>query len=832
MSSGPYLLVIDFEPRSLAKSRTLLEGKGYPVQGASNPKQVEAILKTELPALVLMEPMLPGQDGYKLCAALKRLIPDRPIPVMVASRFYRGPRYRNMAKEAGADAYFERPAQDEQILAMVARHITPRAPAAVGADIVASFTSQAIEVAPAAARPTSTLTTAPRPTYASATAAANAPRNTALDALSDGDIEDALARVLGSEPTGTIPHQAQRASIELDDRPLDVGFVLPDQHITRLPADFNLEQLGFALDQIELEGSSTALETATSTPAAPIASIDYALIEERDVAASVAPAFAVPQPAATPRFAVEASASGSVQAQLEAAPSGTVHSIDNFFDANFQAMPSELNRAAPEKQAASRGMTGESLADPALDLDQKDHTGPPPFGSGAHAVPSSLRGMDRGTAELLSSLEDLENSLPQPDNPRGGWAMSGELEPSSIQLETGLTGGAPLEVPPQSEEERSLEEMLARITSDETPPKTGLTGKTGSQPPQIKIHPPAPAPTPAPEDDIEFDLGFDPVPRSAVKPPPAKTQEEPMTVLHEIASQPVAIAEPRASRASRQTVAPPATFSNAKEEPPRSALGSVLWYALIGVVLGAVLLYAAFHFLGSSDTPPTQTNKAPVAAPQPEPMPPQPSSKPVATQTTPAMPATTHQLKGVPPATSSASNQRPPRSNRNPPAAASGVVQQRGGERETSSQGNTKHESASTDESEPAPASHVAASAPVKNASEPTVGTTPFQETVRLAKLVELDEPPQLLSRVEPLLPGAAEQSGVRGRVFLSVLIGDDGLVRDAKVMIEPGFGMGESAKIAVKNWRYSLPKSAGAPVRVWKTEVVDFGGSAPAEAP
>ena len=90
-------------------------------------------------------------------------------------------------------------------------------------------------------------------------------------------------------------------------------------------------------------------------------------------------------------------------------------------------------------------------------------------------------------------------------------------------------------------------------------------------------------------------------------------------------------------------------------------------------------------------------------------------------------------------------------------------------------------------------------------------------------RLSELDHPLRRLSGELPPLTPEAREAGVHGRVFLNLLIGPDGRVREARVMIEPGYGLGEEAARAVRSWRYTAPRRDGQPVRVWRTEVVEF---------
>jgi hypothetical protein len=53
--------------------------------------------------------------------------------------------------------------------------------------------------------------------------------------------------------------------------------------------------------------------------------------------------------------------------------------------------------------------------------------------------------------------------------------------------------------------------------------------------------------------------------------------------------------------------------------------------------------------------------------------------------------------------------------------------------------------------------------------------------------------------------------------------VGPAGTVSEVRIMVEPGYGLGQIAKETVKGWRYNKPRHDGQPVRAWKTEVVEF---------
>ena len=69
----------------------------------------------------------------------------------------------------------------------------------------------------------------------------------------------------------------------------------------------------------------------------------------------------------------------------------------------------------------------------------------------------------------------------------------------------------------------------------------------------------------------------------------------------------------------------------------------------------------------------------------------------------------------------------------------------------------------------------------------------------------------------------AREPVGAGRGTVRQVLIGPEGRVLDTKSMMDPGYGLAEAAAASVRGWRYSRPTRDLEPVRVWKTEVVEF---------
>jgi TonB family protein len=74
---------------------------------------------------------------------------------------------------------------------------------------------------------------------------------------------------------------------------------------------------------------------------------------------------------------------------------------------------------------------------------------------------------------------------------------------------------------------------------------------------------------------------------------------------------------------------------------------------------------------------------------------------------------------------------------------------------------------------------------------------------------------PVVIHRVNPLYPESARHDGIAGIVILEVVIGKDGLVKDAVVLKGLPDGLSESALTAVKQWQFQPGTLNGEPVDV-----------------
>ena len=62
-----------------------LETTGFSARGMANSKELKDALKEELPELILLDIMLPGEDGYSILERLKASSETKNIPVIMVT---------------------------------------------------------------------------------------------------------------------------------------------------------------------------------------------------------------------------------------------------------------------------------------------------------------------------------------------------------------------------------------------------------------------------------------------------------------------------------------------------------------------------------------------------------------------------------------------------------------------------------------------------------------------------------------------------------------------------------------------------------------------------
>jgi two-component system, OmpR family, KDP operon response regulator KdpE len=149
MQASPALLVVDDDPEILSSLGIHLRADGYRVLRAANGKEALAALDTELPALAIVDLMMPGMDGFETSRRLKRRA-DIPIIILTAVDTEET---KVRAIEQYADDYLTKPFSYAELAARVGRILKRAWPAGPPASVdtiderlTLDFASQMVQV--------------------------------------------------------------------------------------------------------------------------------------------------------------------------------------------------------------------------------------------------------------------------------------------------------------------------------------------------------------------------------------------------------------------------------------------------------------------------------------------------------------------------------------------------------------------------------------------------------------------------------------------------------------------------------------------------------------
>jgi CheY-like chemotaxis protein len=93
-----------------------LEMAGFQVTLLRGGKELLDLLPQRRPALVLMDVLIEGINGFEMCREVRRRWPAQEVPILLASHIYRGRAYREMAASLGAQRYLLLPIKRDDLL--------------------------------------------------------------------------------------------------------------------------------------------------------------------------------------------------------------------------------------------------------------------------------------------------------------------------------------------------------------------------------------------------------------------------------------------------------------------------------------------------------------------------------------------------------------------------------------------------------------------------------------------------------------------------------------------------------------------------------------------
>ena len=124
MAEEPHILIVDDDAEIGVLVRQFLEPHGFRVTAALDGDSMRAVLVNDGADLVILDLMLPGDDGLTLCRELRA---TTRIPIIFLTAV-NSEADRIVGLEMGADDYLSKPFSTRELLARVPRGSAPRGP--------------------------------------------------------------------------------------------------------------------------------------------------------------------------------------------------------------------------------------------------------------------------------------------------------------------------------------------------------------------------------------------------------------------------------------------------------------------------------------------------------------------------------------------------------------------------------------------------------------------------------------------------------------------------------------------------------------------------------
>ena len=119
----PPILVVDDNHDNAEIIRQYLEIRGYPITVAHDGDEALALFETVRPALVLLDVMMPGRDGWEVCRLMKQHpVLGKTVRIVMVTALDAWDDKRE-ALQLGADDYVEKPFDLPMLVKTVQRNL-------------------------------------------------------------------------------------------------------------------------------------------------------------------------------------------------------------------------------------------------------------------------------------------------------------------------------------------------------------------------------------------------------------------------------------------------------------------------------------------------------------------------------------------------------------------------------------------------------------------------------------------------------------------------------------------------------------------------------------
>ena len=115
MENSKKILIVDDDKDFLKALTIVLEDKGYSIVAATDGAQALELARTESPNLILLDIMLPGMNGFKVCRFLKFDENYKDIPIIIISA-KADQEDKRLGKQMGTELYITKPFENEELL--------------------------------------------------------------------------------------------------------------------------------------------------------------------------------------------------------------------------------------------------------------------------------------------------------------------------------------------------------------------------------------------------------------------------------------------------------------------------------------------------------------------------------------------------------------------------------------------------------------------------------------------------------------------------------------------------------------------------------------------
>lgn len=120
--STDFVLIVDDVPESLSMLHDALDESGYAVLVATDGESAIRSARQSLPAIILLDALMPGMDGFEVCRRLKDCMSTQPIPVVFMTGLTESEHVISGFEAGGCD-YVTKPVRPSEVLARIAMHV-------------------------------------------------------------------------------------------------------------------------------------------------------------------------------------------------------------------------------------------------------------------------------------------------------------------------------------------------------------------------------------------------------------------------------------------------------------------------------------------------------------------------------------------------------------------------------------------------------------------------------------------------------------------------------------------------------------------------------------